>query len=152
MCASQEEPRKNSENTCAIPVANGRLTPPRLPPSPAHTCSPSISFIKGSPPAHLKPFSQLYRSPFVLSEYQIDCMLASPMYTHTHTQRDAHTVSFSLGQWGSLVDGPDWLDKGTDLISSLGLLTQSSSVITAAAHADHQSLSIPSGAGVSRVF
>lgn len=85
---------------------------------------------------YLKPFLciwALFSYPSIGSQ--------APVYVYTHT------VSFSLGQWCTLVEGADWLDKGRDLISSLRLLTQSSSVITAPIHADHQPQCIPSGAG-----
>lgn len=79
-----------------------------LPQSLAHTCSPSISFILGSRCMYLKPF---------LCIGALLCYLSIKSH-HTPMCVCTHTVSFSLEQWCSLVEGAAWLDKGRlDLIS-----------------------------------
>lgn len=121
----------NRKITCAIPFVNGQ--------SILVSCThlPPLGFIYHSLQVYVSQAFSLHQNPFVLSEYQI---------SHTHT--DTHTLClFSRGQWCSLVEGAEWGDKARDLISSLRLLTQSSSVITPPFHAHHQPLSILSGAG-----
>lgn len=123
--APGEKARGSSKITCAIPFVNVQSMLCRLLHSLAHIYFSSVFFI--SEPGCVPHSYSLCRSSFVLS-------IRPHAHAYIHTHRGFFHGTIALLGWRSQ-------DKTTDLISWLPLLTQSSSVITAPIHADHQPLS-----------